>query len=99
MIIADTCLIFHLFNETPVTSSAQRVLEKDGTWIAPPLWREEYANILCKLAKKEKTDAKLVLRHFQATVMEVKSGEADVDVEEALAFALKYQISVYDAHF
>lgn len=46
MIIADTCLVFHLFNETLLTANAQKILDKDPYWILPPLWREEYANVL-----------------------------------------------------
>ena len=53
MIVADTCLIFHLFNETVLTASAQEILDKDPYWILPPLWKEEYANVLSKLARKE----------------------------------------------
>ena len=36
MIIADTCLIFHLFNETFYDSyCAQEILSKDPYWIFP----------------------------------------------------------------
>ena len=52
MIIADTCLVFHLFNETLLTAKAQEILNKDSQWKLPVLWREEYANVISKLARK-----------------------------------------------
>ena len=33
MIVADTCLVVHLFNETLLTNIAQKVRKKDATWI------------------------------------------------------------------
>lgn len=99
MIVADTCLLFHLFNETFLTSSAQEVLDKDPQWILPPLWREEYANVLSKLARKEHRAVEEVVDHFNHTVEELKNGEIVVDTLRALEISMKYKISVYDAHF
>lgn len=99
MIVADTCLIFHLFNDSTLTTQAQEVLSKDSHWIFPPLWREEYANVISKLARKERLDMMEVLDHFNYTVDELKKSEVVVDTAEALEASLKYRISVYDAHF
>lgn len=99
MIIADTCLIFHLFNETILTASAQEILKKDPNWVVPRLWQEEYANILSKLARKEHRSIDEVIDHFNYTVNELKHFEINVNVEKALEISLKYKISVYDAHF
>jgi hypothetical protein len=59
MIVADTCLVVHLFNETVLTNLAQKVQKKDASWILPPLWQEEYANVISKLARKESREALL----------------------------------------
>jgi predicted nucleic acid-binding protein len=99
MIVVDTCLVFHLFNETLLTLTAQEVLAKDPHWILPPLWREEYANVLSKLAKKEHRAVEEVIDHFNYTVEELKNGEVIVDTAKALEISMKYKISVYDAHF
>ena len=99
MIVADTCLIFHLFNETALTEKAQRILEKDPNWIMPPLWREEYANVLSKLARKESRAVDEVIHLFKVTSDELSSCEIDVETVDALEIALEYKISVYDAHF
>jgi predicted nucleic acid-binding protein len=99
MIIADTCLVFHLFNETLLTGIAQKILDKDPFWFLPSLWREEYANVLSKLARKEKRTAKEVIHHFNYTVDELKNGEIVVNTRKALQISIEYKISVYDAHF
>ncbi len=99
MIVADTCLIFHLFNETALTASAQALLNKDPHWIMPPLWKEEYASILSKLARKEMRAIDEVIGHFNFTVEELKNCEINVDTKKALEISIKYKISVYDAHF
>lgn len=99
MIVADTCLIFHLFNDSTHTTCAQEVLSKDSHWIFPPLWREEYADVISKLARKERLDISEVLGHFNHTVEELKKSEVAVDTADALEASLKYKISVYDAHF
>jgi predicted nucleic acid-binding protein len=99
VIVADTCLIFHLFNETALTASAQALLNKDPHWIMPPLWKEEYASILSKLARKEMRAIDEVIGHFNFTVEELKNCEINVDTKKALEISIKYKISVYDAHF
>lgn len=99
MIVADTCLIVHLFNETDLTKIAQEVLEKDSYWIVPSLWKEEYANVLSKLARMNRNGVDEVIQHFNNTVSELKNFEKNVDIEQALRFSLIYKISVYDAHF
>lgn len=99
MIISDTCLIFHLFNETSLTVKAQKVLDKDSHWVLPSLWREEYASILSKLVRREKRDIDSVIAHFNYTVEELKNGEIHVETQRALKISIDYKISVYDAHF
>lgn len=99
MIIVDTCIVFHLFNETFLTSIAQEALNKDPNWILPMLWREEYANVLAKLARKEHRDIDDVINHFNYTMEELKNCEVVIDTQKALKISIKYKISVYDAHF
>lgn len=99
MIVADTCLVFHLFNETSLTTQAQIILDKDPHWILPPLWREEYANILSKLARREKRTAEEIIEQFDVTMKALTDCEVEVDTQHALRISMQYKISVYDAHF
>ena len=99
MIVADTSLVFHLFNDTELHDIASRVLEQDAYWVVPTLWQEEYANILSKLARKEKRSLDEVVKHFHYTVSQLKHCEIFVDNEKALKLSVESRISVYDAHF
>ncbi len=99
MIVADTCLVVHLFNETLLTDIAQKVRQKDAAWILPPLWQEEYANVISKLARKESRDVHEVIQHFNYVLNELQGSEIVVDSRKALKFSIEHKISVYDAHF
>lgn len=99
MIVADTCLVFHLFNKTNLTLFAQDILEKDPYWILPPLWQEEYANVLSKLARKGLIAFADVIKHFKKTLDDLNRCEVSVDIERALEISINHKISVYDAHF
>ena len=52
MIVADVNLLAYLLLGGPETELAQQVLEKDGTWAAPILWRSEFHNILAAFMRK-----------------------------------------------
>lgn len=99
MIVADTCLVVHLFNETVLTDIAQKIQKKDASWILPALWQEEYANVLSKLARRESRDVNEVVKHFNYVLDELRSSEIVVDNRKALKISIEYKISVYDAHF
>lgn len=99
MIVADTSLVVHLFNETELTRMAQRVMQKDPYWILPRLWEEEYANVLSKLARKERRNLDEVIQHFNFTVSQMKPFEIETNNEHALRISVEHSISVYDAHF
>ena len=99
MIVADTCLVTHLFNESDQTLVAKKVLRKDSQWILPTLWQEEYANVLSKIARKESIEINLVLKQFHYAMDTLKGGTIPVSPAKALRIAIEYKISVYDAHF
>src|SRR5690349_13460166 len=99
MIVADTCLVVHLFNETLLTKIAQKILKKDASWILPPLWQEEYANVLSKLARKESREVHEVMKHFNDVLDALRGSEVIIDSRDALKISIEHKISVYDAHF
>lgn len=51
MIIADANLILHLFRESPFTSTARAVYDKDPDWVVPDLWKPEVLNALLGLTR------------------------------------------------
>lgn len=99
MIVADTCLVVHLFNETLLTDIAQKVQKKDASWILPPLWQEEYANVLSRVVRKESRNINEVIKHFSYVLNGLQGSEIVVDNRKSLKISIEYKISVYDAHF
>lgn len=99
MIVVDTCVITHLYNNTQLTNTAQKVLEVNPYWCLPSTWREEYANVLAKFSRKNSFSSEEVLNLFSSTCDQLKDFEHKVNTAAALNLAIRYQISVYDAHF
>lgn len=48
MIVSDCTLLTHLHVETVDTEAARAVWRRDSAWLAPPLWRSEFRNVLIK---------------------------------------------------
>lgn len=46
MIVADTNLIAYTLVAGPFSADAEKVLRRDGDWLAPPLWQSEFLNVL-----------------------------------------------------
>lgn len=99
MIVVDTCIIFHLFNESELHKDAEKLRNKDPLWIIPPIWQDEYANILAKLAIRQKRSHDEVIEHYLAMLEILKKNEKPVDKVAALHLAMTKKISAYDAHF
>ena len=100
MIVADTSLIAAFFLETELTPLAKRVHKKAPIWIFPPLWKEEYANVLAKLTRKSSVSTiDKAVSHFEYTLEELEKYERKVNLSQVLRLALQCKISVYDAHF
>ena len=46
MIIVDTNIIAYLHVNGKFTTLVLQLLEKDSSWVAPPLWQSEFRNLL-----------------------------------------------------
>ena len=65
----------------------------------PSLWKEEYANVIAKLARKVDRPLKEVMEHYEFVCEELHSYERVVDPSHALQIALNDKINIYDAHY
>lgn len=99
MIVVDVNVVAYLLIQGENTVSAQAVWQRDQAWCLPPLWRHELLNVLATYVKiggatPEETRAlwRDALRLFAA-------GEREIDMERALATAVEYGISAYDAQY
>lgn len=99
MIVVDTCVITHLYNDTEFTSLAQEVLRINPHWCLPSSWSIEYANVLAKLFRGSNRQPDEVLNLFLTTRDQLKDSEYQIDTLDALKLGMRYLIPVYDAYF
>lgn len=64
MIVAGTNLIAYLLIDSAQTAQAEAILEKDGDWHAPSLWRHEFRNILATCVRANRLTRPMALRHM-----------------------------------
>lgn len=98
MIVADTNLISYFVIEGPHTESARSVFAGDPLWIAPPLWRSEFLNVLAVSVR----GGVLTERHARAAwrnALAIAVGEHEPNPSAVLRLAIRRNISAYDAQF
>lgn len=99
MIVVDVNVVAYLHLVGTHTAAAQAVFAKDAVWAAPPLWREEFVNLLakqCRFGGLAMRDAEALL----ASASNLMSPhETAVEADAALRLAVTEQISGYDAHY
>jgi predicted nucleic acid-binding protein len=101
VIVADTNLIAYVLINSAQTALAEAILEKDGDWHAPSLWRHEFRNILATYVRADRLALPVALRHManaEALIVTDESSEA-ADIEEILRLAKISGCSGYDCEF
>lgn len=98
MIAVDTNVIAYLLLDGPETGRARELLTRDPEWVAPPLWRSEFRNVLASYLRRHELalEDALVLCAAAGSVV---SAERDPVEERVLALAAQSGCSAYDAEF
>lgn len=99
MIVADTNLIASLLIASEHTTLAERVRAKDGVWLAPPLWRSEFRNVLALYVKHGKLGLDAVLDLATAAEGLMRGREVEVDAPTVLRLAASSGCTAYDCEF
>lgn len=99
MIVVDTNVLIHLFNDTNLNSIANKILDKDPIWITSSIWQEEYANFLAKFTLTSGKSTAEVCQHYQDVLDQMAASERNIDKIAVLRTAVKYKIRAHDAHF
>jgi predicted nucleic acid-binding protein len=98
MIVADASLIANLLIPGLDRPLAERVAARDCIWLAPPLWRSEFASTLLKYIRSGvfRTDDALLHLH---EAEEVIVGDVTVRHHDVLATAAATGASTYDSEY
>ena len=98
MIVADTNLIVYLYITGDQSNLAQKVLEKDPYWIAPPLWQSEFRNVLAGYMRRGMT-----LKQAQQTMKDalavMENRQVEPSSEKILELLANSQCTAYDGEF
>ena len=99
MIVVDVNVVAYLLVEGEKTAAAQRLLQRYPDWRLPVLWRHEYLNILATFARAGGVTADEARMLWRRAVALFVPQELSVDMESALALAVRHRISAYDAQY
>lgn len=99
MIVVDTKVIGYLFLSSPRSEQVESVLQKDGTWVAPLLWRSEFRNVLAVYLRKGFLDLEQARQIMEKALDLMRGGEFDVPSWEVLRLAAESGCSAYDCEF
>ena len=99
MIICDTNVLAYLFLKGTYSKQAKALLQTDPAWLAPPLWRSEFRNILATYMRQGHLTSQdaLLIMHEAESFME--GNEIPVNSEEVIALTSSSKCSAYDCEF
>lgn len=99
MIVVDSNILAYLFLQSDFTPAAEALLARDPEWVAPPLWRSEFRNILAGYYRRGALTLQKVCT-IQASAEALLVG-AEFEPESAHVFDLvsRSDCSAYDCEF
>lgn len=99
MIVADTNLIAYLLIEMEQTALAQACGERDPVWIAPPVWRHEFTNVLSQYVRTLGLPMDQALRALAAADELIETVSLRGLDEQIIRWSADHGLAGYDAEF
>ena len=99
MIVADTNLIAYFLFLLPGehTDAANQVYARDVDWLAPPLWRSEFLNVLALYIRQDLLSLPSAQAIFKDAAALLR--EARPNSDHVLDLTVRHGLSAYDASF
>lgn len=97
MIVVDANVLAYFFLEGRKTALARQLREADAHWVAPDLWRHEFANIIvsaCLFSALRLPDARRLWSEAEAMM---RGNEYAADLSAVLPLAVEGGATAYDA--
>ena len=99
MIVVDSNVLAYLYLPGEYTADAEALLERDGEWAAPILWRSEFRNILAGYMRRGHLNFEQA-RDLQREAESLLDGaEFEVDSAGVLMLVRDSDCSAYDCEF
>jgi len=99
MIIVDTNIIAYLHVSGKFTSLALQLLEKDSTWIAPPLWESEFRNLLLNYIRHDVMNLEDGISLLEDALITMQNRDLAPSNSLILTLAASSALSAYDCEF
>ncbi len=99
MIVVDTNVISYLLLTGDKSPDADKLFAHDNHWIAPPLWRSEFRNVLSIYLRKGIISFDEALTLSENAVMLMKENEYNVSFYDVLKLVQDSTCSAYDCEF
>lgn len=99
MIVVDSCVLAVRNLTATLTPLAEKLEQVDNLWIAPPLWRYEFQNILAKRLWAGQFSKVSALRVWQNVSARMQFNECEPSPERVIELSMDYRITAYDANF
>lgn len=99
MIVVDTNIISYLFLPTPYTELVEQLYQQDTNWIAPPLWRSEFRNVLALYLRKKLISFEDALALQEQAELLLAETEMEASSSKILELVNTSQCSAYDCEF
>ena len=99
MIVVDSNVLAARNLTGPQTSLATAVEQRDPVWIAPPLWRYEFQNILAKAIWARQITSAQGLQAWRKASAQMADNEHEPSPDQVIELSARYRITAYDANF
>jgi predicted nucleic acid-binding protein len=99
LIVADTNLIAYFLIQGGFTPEARAVYQKDPEWVAPPLWRSEFRNVLILSLRHALLTFDDILSLMDRADRLMKGQGYQMDSSRILRLAADSGCSAYDCEF
>ncbi len=99
MIIVDTNIIAYLHVNGMFTALALQLLEKDSTWVAPPLWQSEFRNLLLNYIRHNIVSMEDGIALMEDALLTMQNRELVPSNGLILTLAANSSLSAYDCEF
>lgn len=99
MIIVDTNIIAYLHLSGKFTPLALQLLEKDSSWIAPPLWQSEFRNLLLNYIRHDVMNLEEGINLMEDALITMQNRDLTPSNNLILTLAANSSLSAYDCEF
>jgi predicted nucleic acid-binding protein len=99
MIAVDTNVVVYLLLPGPYSSAADQLRSVDSDWIAPPLWRSEFRNVLNLARRASQLDLPAAISLLELAEDVMRRADALPDPRRVMQLAEQSGCTTYDCEF